>query len=476
MAKNIIVMAMSTLRGDVKQYQFTWKGWEKSYQYYSQLAPTSKMIQMREKSLDKVIILATSAVVKTQQVICDGKEIGTTAVDFYLNEMGIDKSEEGSRYEIVSIDDDSLTLATAKTVEIIRKFWKENREDEKKLWIDTQGGFRGVGLAINAVISLLKADEIQPSGVYGMDFNPNRELQHIQDQTNLYKIFDFVSGMNEFSRYGRAEQLGDYYKSVSDTEEVPVVIECMKSIAESIQMCDMVGFENNLKQLRELVKEPENKNDLLNIFWNQIKDDYGNLLNDSCTGLDIVAWFSHKKFYQQAITYIESKMPKEWVNKKKIIDYKKEKDTKVLKTLKIIFNKRYECDENMLVTQIAMECFDWYSIVSKGKKVDNFDNLDHLVQGRKEEYQTLNDTNNMIVNANDKKKKLVGELHISINSQVNANQVMDMILLYKLLKQERNNFNHMAETGARADQGTLGKVIRLFIEVGNKVYKDIEGE
>ncbi len=45
-----------------------------------------------------------------------------------------------------------------------------------------------------------------------------------------------------------------------------------------------------------------------------------------------------------------------------------------------------------------------------------------------------------------------------------------MILLYKLLKNESNKFNHMFDKNDRADQETLGKVIRLFIECGREVY------
>lgn len=48
---------------------------------------------------------------------------------------------------------------------------------------------------------------------------------------------------------------------------------------------------------------------------------------------------------------------------------------------------------------------------------------------------------------------------------------MDMLLLYKLLKNERNNFNHMSDSSLRADQNTLGQAIRMFIECGRKVYE-----
>lgn len=481
MAKNIIVMAMSTLPLNskaenpelTKNYFRLQEDDNEGEEYYSQLEPTSKMILKKEKSLDKIIILATPKAQEPRKFIYNKKSKKISAVDFYLERMKISDEEKGKgkRVEVIDLDENKEKLGSAisETIDAIRQYWDINKNsDEINLWVDTQGGFRNVVLVMNAIISLLKVDGIKPQGIYSMDFNRDKSVQDIIDQTNTYKIFDFVSGVNEFSRYGRVEQLEEYYKSIN--KDVPKEIQKMKSIVESIQMCDMVSFDKNLREFREMVNELSEKDTLLNIFWNQIKKDYGNLLSNSCTGLDIVAWFYKKKFYQQAITYIEAKMPKEWLNKKKIIDYKKEEDAEVLKELKWKLNKRYESDENMLVTQIAVGCFKWNSIVYKGKKVDEFDDLNHLVQGRNDKYTTPDKMNNLVAKV---KNVEIGSLHITVNPQVDANQVMDMILLYKLLKNERNNFNHMAETGTRADQETLGKVIKLFIDLGNEVYRNI---
>ena len=65
----------------------------------------------------------------------------------------------------------------------------------------------------------------------------------------------------------------------------------------------------------------------------------------------------------------------------------------------------------------------------------------------------------------------IGEI---CNIQIDSNKydnIMDMLLLYKLLKNERNNFNHMSDSSLRADQNTLGQAIRMFIECGRKVYE-----
>lgn len=475
MKKNIIVLTMSTLGGTVQSYRFSYKkDDEKGTKYYSQLEPVSKMILEREGSLDKIIILATKATKTKQEFILESEEKTEkrtcSAIDFYKERMGL-KDEE--KVEIVDLNEEEFTPAIFNAVEIIRSLYAEKKpEDELKLWIDTQGGFRNITLVRNAIISLLKSDNIEPSGIYSVKFSRGEPLQKIINETETYKIFQFVSGINEFSRYGRAEQLEDYYNSISLSDK-PEVIGKMKEITEAIQMCNMIEFEEHLKELRNLVENriDVSEKSLLNIFWKQIENDYGRLLKESCTGLDIVEWFYKKKFYQQAITYIESKLPREWVERG-ILSCKVSKSR--LNDLKTYLNKEWAKDENMIIDGIGIQCFKWNSIKESGKDANEFDDRSKLKNARTDGYKTVKrkwSVRNSYYNKIEKKSKVIWST-ISIKNGVNADTVMDMILLYKLLKNERNKFNHMSDKNDRADQETLGKVIRLFIECGREVYGD----
>ena len=475
MKKNIIVLSMSTLGKKVYPYNFVYKeNDETGEEYYSQLEPISRMILEREGSLDKIIILATESTKKDQEFILDpnGKNEKRTcsAINFYKERMGL-KNEE--KINIVDVEEKEFTPAISKVVETIRSLYTEkNSEDELKLWIDTQGGFRNITLVMNAIISLLKTDNIEPDGIYSVNFNSKAKLQPIIDQTETYKIFQFVSGINEFSRYGRAEQLEDYYDSISP-ENTPKVIRKMKDITEAIQMCNMIEFEKYLKELKNLVKNRSDasEKELLNIFWKQIENDYGQLLKESCTGLDIVEWFYKKKFYQQAITYIESKLPREWVERG-ILSCKVSKSR--LNDLKTYLNKEWAKDENMIIDGIGIQCFKWNSIKESGKDANEFDDRSKLKNARTDGYKTVIrkwSVRNSYYNKIEKKSKVIWST-ISIKNGINADTVMDMILLYKLLKNERNKFNHMSDKNDRADQLLLGKVIRLFIECGREVYGD----
>lgn len=477
MGKNLLVLGMSTLpiRRDNEEIISNKCCWEsisekaglmgesrKEIEYYSQLEPVSKMIMEWEKNLDKIIIFATPETQKKVRFQYQGQEKNESAVDFYLSRIG---GVTQDQVLLINVTDDNSIEAIFKAVEAIRKFWKENETEDPKLWIDTQGGFRNLNLVINAIISLLKNDKIIPSGIYSIKFNANKEEPNpIQDQTQTYRIFDFVSGINEFSRYGRAEQLEDYYRSTGENAALEP-IGMMKTIVENIQMCDMESFDHNLAVFRNYVKEKKDGDEnLLDIFWTQIKDDYGKLLEDSCTGLDIIEWLYKKKFYQQAITYIEAKMPSEWV-KKGIIRY--EISDEDLKKMKKELRKNFEKEENIVISQIAVECFRWNTIMNKKTKQPN-DIKKSLRNGRKVEYRNEIPQNkvDVIYGGN-----IIGEILGIAFGNAKYDDIMDMLLLYKLLKNERNNFNHMSEDTVRPDQNTLGQAICMFIECGRKVYE-----
>lgn len=469
--KNLVVLAMSTLPTSVKAYKFIWDGTEKEYDYYGQLEPISTMIREREGSLDKVIILATEETkvekeIKAEDKLLDGKK--TSAVKFYLERMNLTEED----VEIVDVKEQDVVPAIANTVEKIRKYWEEQKENVN-LWIDTQGSFRNINLVLNAVITLLEPDKIVPNGIYAMNYNSSRNsAQRIVDQTNTYKIFQFVSGVNEFTRSGRAEQLVDYYEKTKP--DTPEEIQIMEKIGESIQMCDMLAFDEELKNFRKFRKKEKQKKEqeediLLGIFDAQIQRDYGKLLEKDCTGLDVIEWFHKKGFYQQAITYLESKMPEEWI-KKKIISY--EDNEKVIKILKAKLNKKYEKNDNLVVSQLAIEYCQWNGIYDK----DNYNNirkndLKKLDQGIKEDkYQKdIVGSHKMVIEV---KREKIGTLNVTIHCK-NKMRVMRMLLLYKILKNERNNFNHMSESGMRANKEELGDAIQKFVSTGKGVYQDV---
>lgn len=564
---NIIVMAMSTLnfkyeedeKGNSKRilersYYRNKKGEikggereeEKEIEYYSQMEPACRKILEENPGDYRFLILATKATLKEQTFQCQDEILEISAVDFFLKRMGLKSDKEKKRAVVIRVEEDNFLPAISETINYIRKNWDEDH----RLWINTQGGFRNISLVINAVISLLKLDKIEPSGVYYVSYTRGEKVHDIEDQSGTYKIFQFVSGIQELIRYGRADQLEEYYYDRG--EMVPEEITEMRKIAEAIQMCDMPGFEEHLLKLRELAKnrtaDPE---DLLNIFWEQIRADYGMLLEGSYSGLDVVEWLYRKKFYQQAITYVESRIPKEWVEVK-ITDEKataaeaaekaaiivaekaaeaakakaeeeklaeeaakaedearkasekaviedeavaaKESEKRILffissqklQEVKDLLKKNYEEDENLLLSQFAYECVAWSDITTKkGIPVASFEDIDQLrKKGFVKKYKVQKETvgygiyykekdgnfSRGIYDYNMKKERMeVMDVILNCDGEEEATRIRCFVLLYYLLKNERNKYNHMIQNKVRADQETLGKVLKMFLDIAKSL-------
>ena len=99
----------------------------------------------------------------------------------------------------------------AETIRIVRTL------RNPRLYIDPHGGFREVSLVAEAVISLLKVEGIEVAGIYGIEHGQGKENK-IVDGSAGFHIFDFVSGINEFINYGRANSLESFLKKSTRTD------------------------------------------------------------------------------------------------------------------------------------------------------------------------------------------------------------------------------------------------------------------
>ena len=142
-------------------------------------------------------------------------------------------------------------------------------------------------------------------------------------------------------------------------------------------------------------------------------------------------------------------------------------------------SKKHEKDANVLIVEILNCCFEWSAIVElqkdqktkkkERKKVDEFKDPSHLKSGRKPMYKELF-LDEYCTELKVKKGPSYGEMTFSFNGK-NKEKVADLLLLYRLLKRERNKINHMSSTADRADQATLDRVLKMFVDVGRQAYQ-----
>lgn len=167
---------------------------------------------------------------------------------------------------------------------------------------------------MEATISLLKIEDIHVKEAFSVEFSEKSKNSIITSETENLKIFDFVSGINEFISSGRANTLMSYSSSHSkmDSSEQDF-INAIQNVANGIQWCCIPEFENGLKNLQTFfsknarAKTTDINTSYLEIYKTDIKKDYKKLVTQHNVA-DEIAWCREKGFYQQALTLIESRV------------------------------------------------------------------------------------------------------------------------------------------------------------------------
>ena len=283
---------------------YTFSSPEENYtgEYYYQLTPivqiTAKRLARNNDVIDKVIILSTIATRENKAIRLDNTTdvIESSPLDFFKKQsLPWINPDVDDPYEVIDIDEDNPSEGISNTITFLRKL----KPLDIHLHLSTHGGFRGIQQITEAIISLLK-DEITISDVYSLKYT--NSISKVSNTSEEFKIFDFVSGINECINYGR---IGSLEKYLSGDK---AILDPMRRISEGIQMCSIADFESGLSELAEYFRHNKKADDpYLELFKESLKADYGSLL-DNYSALTALKWCLRKGLYQQALTLLESKM------------------------------------------------------------------------------------------------------------------------------------------------------------------------
>lgn len=314
--KNIILLAMSTLPSNRRVADdYSAPDGSVINNCESQLEPGCRYFMSLSPDVDSEFIILETDESKEDK---STEFSNMTAVEFFEDRIRHAQEKTGEVFfEDIDLNEKKPEEAIRKAVKQIRTIYSANNHDIR-LFIVTNGGFRDISLVMNAIISLLRQEGIQPAGICGT----NTRKKEIIDQTHAFNIFRFVTGMNDFINFGNADVLVNYY------EDAPKpIVNAMHKIAIGTQICDANTYTEGLKELDEAIaayKEDE-EDDLFSIFVDDVKNDFGKygLLpqitsngtaeESSVTG--VIERCVDKELYQQALTFLESMMPKYFFDK-----------------------------------------------------------------------------------------------------------------------------------------------------------------
>ena len=187
-----------------------------------------------------------------------------------------------------------------------------------QLHADLTGGFRHASMMMLSVMQLLKYSKIQTTDV----LYSNRNEHEVENVTDIYGMFNIVSGADEFVNFGSIREIMAYMQGHDQTAETKHLLQTMKDFTDAVRICRTGRIALLAHELQTALKQFEQKGAvslrekiflrILKIF----KMEYGSLLQDDFTRLDIIRWCVNKGYLQQAMTLCTEWLPEEIVSRK----------------------------------------------------------------------------------------------------------------------------------------------------------------
>lgn len=292
------------------------------FEYYYQQEPFPMQLRERLKDQGEIIMLVSPETRKSVTFTLDGEIVEKSAQSFFIEAVRKIPELRDVIFLSIELKIDDPIYAVSEVVSHLRQLKQSRKNSALQVYLGTNGGLRGNQLVLEAVLSLLSADGITvgPDHVWSIkSVGPRNENTYaVFNSAAEFQIFDFVSGINEFLNYGRTDSLEAFKRTNPDIfdDAAEELLKCIKNISEGIQFCSVKAFEKGLEQLRSYYADAKTShNRYIEMFRENIKNDYGILLRKDWEVLDEVEWCVRKGFYQQAITLIESSLPREYSKK-----------------------------------------------------------------------------------------------------------------------------------------------------------------
>ncbi|MBR3834198.1 MAG: TM1812 family CRISPR-associated protein [Lachnospiraceae bacterium] len=257
------------------------------------------------------------------------------------------------------------------------------------VYVDVQGGDRTFIQTVNAAIDLLGNRNVEIKDIVATEFDGGNVIHKVKSVSSNYAIYNLVSGMEAFVRYGKADELVAYVdrikpqliercrdKLYDDAQvneairRIEKLVSVIKSIDDAIQTADVVGFRNAVEELKgnhnsdetafEILNEDSYEDPHIKIIVEDIKREYSILLQPNSTVLDMVEWLNNKGFTSIVLTLIEGRMPKYFIGEKEYITLTKQMDYEDKKKIVNPQIAKFTPVENIIMENASDKCIELF--------------------------------------------------------------------------------------------------------------------
>ena len=217
--------------------------------------------------------------------------------------------------------------------EYCEKLRIEDSEAEIVLHADFTGGLRHANLMMLILTRLLQYQEIKIGHVIYSNYNRNRDINWVDDVTDVYRLFDLIAGTAEFARFGSADILTRYYEDMGEnnSDELRKLLLAMQSFANQTKLChygDMKsaieGLYSGLAEFEKHVSlaamkdgadrsRAETNDALMDIMKDEIQRMYSPLFEKGVSrdidDVELIRWCVEHNYLQQALTFYTERVP-----------------------------------------------------------------------------------------------------------------------------------------------------------------------
>lgn len=303
--------------------------------YFSSNSPIIH-IMMKEyddKDLEIILLVTKEAKEKNEVVLkCSNeKHLKISSVDFLQRELQytyhlkrLEKEDSTTIYtrnnnnkivfKELPIDSENQYETITRIVDEITTIPKEEIDH---LWIDPHGGPRDFNISMLGILSLLHNFHITPEYIFDLKYDTGEHISFINNNDEIYAIYDFVSAMNTFYNSQNADLLIDYFNSI-EQEKYPAAKQtayALKVISDGLQFCDPELYKNGITKLGSVLDGLSNDNSYFSLFKSFIEDEFrDSIVDGEFKPLSAIERCLNNALYQQALTFIESFMPQQYVD------------------------------------------------------------------------------------------------------------------------------------------------------------------
>lgn len=145
----------------------------------------------------------------------------------------------------------------------------------------------------------------------------------IRDDSAKIEVVDLMSANKAFLRYGQTDLFMDFRnESMIRNPDIDRMLYALRNIDYGISLCDITDIERGIASLRSFFAEDRKisgdsfTEQYFNVIADGIRREYAPLIRgDSIEFIELVRWAYTKGFWQQTLTLIESRAPRDMVEK-----------------------------------------------------------------------------------------------------------------------------------------------------------------